>query len=78
MAASGRRIVAVVTFPGPGGTVLIGDGGMASTLEARGHRLSDQLWSARLLLEIDVGELPAVLVGSSTERDGIKWELNST
>jgi hypothetical protein len=32
----------------------------------------------RFILEIDVGELPAVLVGSSTERDGIKWELNST
>lgn len=34
-----------------GGPALIGDGGLASTLEARGHDLSDGLWSARLLLE---------------------------
>jgi len=33
-----------VTFPGPSGTVLVGDGGMASTLETRGHDLSDALW----------------------------------
>jgi homocysteine S-methyltransferase len=45
------RIVAVVTFPGPGSTVLVGDGGLASTLESRGHDLSDALWSARLLLD---------------------------
>lgn len=31
--------------------VLIGDGGLATELEARGHDLSDPLWSARLLLD---------------------------
>ncbi len=40
-----------MTFPGPGSTVLVGDGGLASTLESRGHDLSDALWSARLLLD---------------------------
>jgi homocysteine S-methyltransferase len=43
--------VAAVNFPGPAGTVLISDGGLASTLELRGHDLSDALWSARLLLD---------------------------
>jgi homocysteine S-methyltransferase len=38
-----------VGFPGPG--VLIADGGLATELEARGHDLSDALWSARLLLD---------------------------
>ncbi|ORX21718.1 homocysteine S-methyltransferase [Mycobacterium xenopi] len=32
-------------------TVLIGDGGLATELEARGHDLSDPLWSARLLID---------------------------
>ena len=32
-------------------TVLISDGGLATELEARGHDLSDDLWSARLLLD---------------------------
>ena len=32
-------------------TVLIGDGGLATELEARGHDLSDDQWSARLLLD---------------------------
>ena len=40
-----------MTFPGPAGAVLVGDGGLASTLEGRGHDLSDALWSARLLLD---------------------------
>jgi homocysteine S-methyltransferase len=31
--------------------VLIGDGGLATELEARGHDLSDPLWSAKLLAE---------------------------
>ena len=31
--------------------MLIGDGGLATELEARGHDLSDPLWSARLLLD---------------------------
>jgi homocysteine S-methyltransferase len=33
------------------GTVLITDGGLATELEARGHDLSDPLWSARLLAD---------------------------
>jgi homocysteine S-methyltransferase len=33
----------------PDDTVIIGDGGLATELEARGHDLSDPLWSARLL-----------------------------
>ncbi|MBO0863700.1 MAG: homocysteine S-methyltransferase [Mycobacterium sp.] len=32
-------------------TVWIGDGGLATELEARGHDLSDPLWSARLLVD---------------------------
>ena len=32
-------------------TVLILDGGLATELEARGHDLSDDLWSARLLVD---------------------------
>lgn len=35
----------------PDGVVLVADGGMASALEARGHDLSDLLWSARLLVD---------------------------
>lgn len=35
----------------PDDTVLIGDGGLATELEARGNDLSDALWSARLLLD---------------------------
>lgn len=33
------------------GPVLITDGGLATELEARGHDLSDHLWSARLLVD---------------------------
>lgn len=33
------------------GTVLVTDGGLATELEARGHDLSDDLWSARLLTD---------------------------
>lgn len=32
-------------------SVLISDGGLATELEARGHDLSDPLWSARLLVD---------------------------
>ena len=32
-------------------TVLIADGGLATELEARGHDLSDALWSARMLVD---------------------------
>jgi homocysteine S-methyltransferase len=39
--------------------VLVGDGGLATALEARGHDLSDPLWSARLLLD-DPDEVVAV------------------
>jgi homocysteine S-methyltransferase len=35
----------------PRESVLISDGGLATELEARGHDLSDPLWSARLLAE---------------------------
>ena len=35
----------------PENTALIADGGLATELEARGHDLSDRLWSARLLVE---------------------------
>ncbi|MEO3855585.1 homocysteine S-methyltransferase [Acrocarpospora sp. B8E8] len=35
----------------PGETLLITDGGLATELEARGHDLSDPLWSARLLVD---------------------------
>lgn len=38
-------------FAVPADGVLISDGGLATELEARGHDLSDDLWSARLLAE---------------------------
>ncbi|MEI6253750.1 MAG: homocysteine S-methyltransferase [Mycobacteriaceae bacterium] len=38
-------------FAVPADGVLISDGGLATELEARGHDLSDDLWSARLLTE---------------------------
>lgn len=38
-------------FGGPTESVLISDGGLATELEARGHDLSDPLWSARLLAD---------------------------
>jgi homocysteine S-methyltransferase len=40
-----------VVFLEPNGPVLIADGGLATELEARGHDLSDHLWSARLLVD---------------------------
>jgi homocysteine S-methyltransferase len=40
-----------VGFLEPDGAVVISDGGLATELEARGHDLSDSLWSARLLLD---------------------------
>jgi homocysteine S-methyltransferase len=42
----------------PGGPVLVTDGGLATELEARGHDLSDALWSARLLTDAP-GEITA-------------------
>lgn len=38
-------------FLEPNGPVLVTDGGLATELEARGHDLSDDLWSARLLTD---------------------------
>ncbi|ODR15062.1 homocysteine S-methyltransferase [Mycobacterium shimoidei] len=38
-------------FAVPDDTVLLSDGGLATELEARGHDLSDPLWSARLLVD---------------------------
>ncbi|MTE14205.1 homocysteine S-methyltransferase [Nocardia sp. CT2-14] len=35
----------------PVGEVAVADGGLATALEARGHDLSDALWSARLLVD---------------------------
>jgi homocysteine S-methyltransferase len=39
-----------VSFLEPG-HVLVADGGLATELEARGHDLSDSMWSARLLMD---------------------------
>jgi homocysteine S-methyltransferase len=43
--------VGLVALTAPGNAVLIGDGGLATQLEARGNDLSDALWSARLLVD---------------------------
>lgn len=40
-----------MVFVVPNDTVLTSDGGLATALEARGHDLSDDLWSARLLID---------------------------
>ncbi|SBS79521.1 Homocysteine S-methyltransferase [uncultured Mycobacterium sp.] len=40
-----------MAFAVPHTTVLILDGGLATELETRGHDLSDDLWSARLLVD---------------------------
>lgn len=40
-----------VGFGWPSESVLISDGGLATELEARGHDLSDPLWSAKLLTD---------------------------
>ncbi len=45
------RVGLAFGFGGPTEPVLIGDGGLATELEARGHDLSDPLWSARLLTD---------------------------
>ncbi|MEP6637808.1 MAG: homocysteine S-methyltransferase [Chloroflexota bacterium] len=47
-----------MTPPSPGAVVVL-DGGLATALEARGHDLSDRLWSARLLID-DPAEIEAV------------------
>ncbi len=38
-----------MAFAASNNTVLVSDGGLATELESRGHDLSDDLWSARLL-----------------------------
>ena len=58
-------------FTVPAAGVLISDGGLATELEARGHDLSDDLWSARLLAEapaeiVAVHELRRHVVGQFT------------
>ena len=45
MSASGSLAAAVAVRP------VVLDGGLATRLEARGHDLSDDLWSARLLVD---------------------------
>ncbi len=47
-----------MSFLEPDGGVLVTDGGLATELEARGHDLSDSLWSARLLADAP-GEIVA-------------------
>jgi homocysteine S-methyltransferase len=47
----GGPTLGLVGFAVPGDTALIVDGGLATELEARGHDLSDALWSARLLVD---------------------------
>ena len=46
-----RPYIRPVGFAVPEDTALIADGGLATELEARGHDLSDALWSARLLVD---------------------------
>jgi homocysteine S-methyltransferase len=46
-----RPYINPVGFTVAENTVLIADGGLATELEARGHDLSDALWSAQLLVE---------------------------
>ena len=47
----GGPYIRSVGFAVPEDTALIADGGLATELEARGHDLSDALWSARLLVD---------------------------
>jgi Homocysteine S-methyltransferase len=53
------RVGLAAGISGPSESVLISDGGLATELEARGHDLSDPLWSARLLSD-DPREIVAV------------------
>src|ERR1700755_2744655 len=46
-----RPYIRPVGFTVPQNPALIADGGLATELEARGHDLSDALWSARLLVD---------------------------
>jgi homocysteine S-methyltransferase len=48
-----------VGFAAAEDTVFVADGGVATELEARGHDLSDPLWSARMLVDAP-GEITAV------------------
>lgn len=58
--------VTVMGFVVPDDTVLISDGGVATELEARGHDLSDPLWSARLLIDAPeaIGAVHAAFFGA--------------
>src|SRR5690242_13867485 len=47
----GGPTLSLVGFAVRENTALIADGGLATELEARGHDLSDALWSARLLVD---------------------------
>ena len=63
--------------------MLVTDGGMATALEARGHELSDALWSARLLIDapaeiaavhrafFDAGADIAITAGYQASFDGL-------
>ena len=53
------RVELAAHFKWPSESVLISDGGLATELEARGHDLSDPLWSAKLLAD-DPREIVAV------------------
>ena len=51
-----------------GGRIVVLDGGLATELEARGHDLSDRLWSARLLLTDRTRSRPSTSPTSGPER----------
>ncbi len=50
-------------------TVLISDGGLATELQARGHDLSDALWSARLLVDAphEIAAVHAAFFGAGAQ-----------
>jgi hypothetical protein len=54
-AQASRALSVLVRFLEPNGAVLVTDGGLATELDARGHDLSDPLWSARLLVDAPEG-----------------------
>lgn len=56
---SPAKTVLSIDTPGAGRDVVVIDGGMSNALEARGHDLSDHLWTARLLRD-EPSEIAAV------------------
>ncbi len=64
-------------FAAPNDTVLISDGGLATELEARGHDLSDDLWSARLLFDAP-DEIKAAHVAFLSGRRGVRDDGRAT